>query len=81
MSILEIIAGVLLIFCSVVIVALVVAQQPQSGMGGALGGSNDMYSSMQSRSIDSRIANVTKYAGIAFFVIAIAVSVVEMFAK
>ena len=80
MSILEIITGVLLIICSVVIVALVVSQQPQNGMG-ALGGNNDMYSSMQSRSIDARIANVTKYAGVAFFALAIVVSVVEMFAK
>lgn len=80
MGIFEIIAGVLLIICSVIIIALVVAQQPQSGMG-ALGGANDMYSSMQSRSIDARIAKVTKYAGVAFFVVAILVSVVGIFAK
>ena len=80
MSILEIIAGILLVFCSIVIIALVVSQQPQNGMG-ALGGNNDMYNSMQSRSVDARIANVTKYAGIAFFVLAIAVSAVNVFAK
>lgn len=80
MGILEIIGGVLLILCSIVIVLLVTAQQPNNGMG-AISGGSDMFGNMQSRSADARIANVTKYAGVAFFVLAIAVSAINIFAK
>lgn len=79
MGILEIISGVLLIACSVVIILLVLAQQPSGGMG-AIGG-GDMFADMSSRSTDAKIAQVTKFAGIAFFVFAVAVSAINAFAK
>ena len=79
MGILEIISGVLLIACSVVIILLVLAQQPSGGMG-AIGG-GDMFADMGSRSTDAKIAQVTKIAGAAFFVLAIAVSAINVLAK
>ena len=79
MSILEVIAGFMLIFCGVVITLLVIAQQAQSGMG-TMGGM-DMYADMSSRSTDAKMAQVTKYAGIAFFALALAVSAISIFAK
>ena len=79
MGILEIISGVMLIACSVVITLLVLAQQPSGGMGAVAGG--DMFQNVSSRSQDAKIANVTKYAGIAFFVVAILVNAISAFAK
>ena len=79
MGILEIISGVMLIACSVVIVLLVLAQQPSGGMGAVAGG--DMFQNVSSRSQDAKIANVTKYAGAAFFVIAVLVNAINVFAK
>lgn len=79
MSILEIISGVLLIFCGIVIILLVVSQQPNGGMGAIAGGS-DMYASKLARSTDAGLARRTKYAGVAFFVIAVAVSAINIFA-
>ena len=79
MGILEIISGVMLIASSVVITLLVLAQQPSGGMGAVAGG--DMFQNMSSRSQDAKIANVTKYAGIVFFVVAILVNVISAVAK
>ncbi|MEG1863572.1 MAG: preprotein translocase subunit SecG [Oscillospiraceae bacterium] len=81
MNILEIISGVLLIVCSVVIILLVLAQEAKQGGMGALTGGGEAYSDMQSRSTDAKIAKVTKYAAIAFFVLTIAVSAISIFAK
>ena len=79
MGILEIISGVLLIACSVVITMLVLVQQGNNGMGALSGG--EMFADMSSRSTDAKIAQVTKYAGVAFFALAVAVSVVNAIAK
>ena len=67
----------MLIFCSVVIVMLVMAQEAQGGMGAVGGAMMDM----GSRSTDARIANVTKYAGVAFFVLAVVVNAINILAK
>lgn len=77
MGILEIITGVLLILCSVVIVMLVMAQEAQGGMGAVGGAMMDM----GSRSTDARIANVTKYVGAAFFALAVVVNAINILAK
>jgi protein translocase SecG subunit len=69
----------MLIACSVVITLLVLAQQPSGGMGAVAGG--DMFQNVSSRSQDAKIANVTKYAGIAFFVVAVLVNVINVVAK
>jgi len=78
MGILEIISGVLLLVCSLAIIMLVAAQQPNNNMG-AIGGGN-MFADMSSRSADAKMAKVTGYAGVAFFVIAIAVSALGLLA-
>ena len=81
MGILEIIAGVLLIVCSVVIVLLVLAQEAKTSGMTAIAGGSDVYGDMQSRTADAKIAKVTKFAGIAFFVLVILVSAFTAFAK
>ncbi len=79
MSILEIIVGVMLIVCSVVITMLVLSQQAQNGMGTVAGGS--MFNDISSRSTDAKIAKVTAYAGVALFVLAIAAGAISVLAK
>ena len=56
---------------------LVMAQEAQGGMGAVGGAMMDM----GSRSTDARIANVTKYAGVAFFVLAVVVNAINILAK
>ena len=81
MGILEIIAGVLLILCGVVIILLVMSQQAKTSGMSAMTGGSDVYGEMQSRTADAKLANLTKYAGIAFFVLAVAVSAIALLAK
>ena len=76
MGILEIIAGVLLILCCVVVALLVLAQNPKTSGMSAMTGGSDVYSDMQTRTADSKLAKLTKYAGVAFFVMVIAVSAI-----
>lgn len=78
MSILEIISGVILLVCCLAIILLVVAQQPNNSMG-AIGGGN-MFADVSSRSTDAKMAQVTQYAGIAFFAMAIVVSALGLLA-
>ncbi len=78
MSILEIISGILLILCGLCIGFLVLAQEPSNGGAGAIAGGADAYSAMQSRSTDAKIAQVTKYAGVAFFALAIIVNAISL---
>ena len=79
MGIFEIILGLRLLACGVFVILLVLAQQPNTGMG-ALGG-GEMFTDMRTRSRDARIAGVTKTAGIAFFAIAVLASAINLFIK
>lgn len=79
MGILEIIAGVLLIVCCVIVSMLVLAQQPKSNGMTAMTGGSDVYGDMQTRTADAKLAKLTKYAGIAFFVLVMAVSAISAF--
>ena len=76
MGSLEIIAGVLLILCCVVVALLVLAQNPKTSGMSAMTGGSEVYSDMQTRTADSKLAKLTKYAGVAFFVMVIAVSAI-----
>ena len=81
MGILEIIAGVLLIACSVVIIMLVMAQEAKTSGMTAMTGGSDVYGEMQSRTADAKLAKLTKYAAIAFVVLTVIVNVIALLAK
>ena len=81
MCILEIIAGVLLILCCVVVVLLVLSQNSKTSGMSAMTGGSDVYGDMQTRTADAKLAKLTKYAGVAFFVLIIAVSAIALLAK
>ncbi len=79
MGALQIVAGLRFAACGLIIIFLVLAQQPNNDLG-IMGGAA-AYQSMQRRSTDARIANTTRYAGAAFFVLAVLCGVVVLFAK
>ena len=81
MGILEIIAGVLLVACSVIIVLLVLAQEAKTSGMTAMTGGSDVYGEMQSRTADAKLAKLTKYAAIAFGVLTVIVNVIALLAK
>lgn len=77
MGILEIIAGVALIVCCVIVCLLVLAQQPKTNGMAAMTGGSDVYGDMQTRTADAKLAKLTKVAGIVFFVLVVAVSAIS----
>lgn len=81
MGILEIISGVLLIVISIVVVLLVLAQEAKSNGMSAMTGGSEVYGDMQSRTVDAKLARVTKYAAAAFIVLTVAVNAIVKFMK
>ena len=79
---LEIISGVLLIVCSVAIIVLVLFQESKgNGLSGAIAGGEMMGNEGRSRSSGAVLAKYTKYAAIAFFVLAIFACVISVYLK
>ena len=70
MSVIEIIGGIIIMLCAVVIVVAVLFQEGKGGGMNALSGANE--SSYLGKN-KSRTLQVTKYAGIAFVVVTLAV--------
>ena len=81
MGILEIVSGVLLIFCSIIVILLVLAQEAKTNGMSAMTGGSDVYADMQSRTNDARLAKVTKYAAAAFIILTVAVGAIVKFVK
>ena len=82
MSVMEIISGGLLIVASLVIVFMVLVQQPSgSGLSGAIGGGESLTSQTRTRTRDESLAKWTKVAAIVFFVVTLAVNLFGVFAK
>ena len=78
MSILEIIAGSLLIISCIMIVVIVTVQQPKgSGISGAImGGETQSSGNRRGKSNDAKLARLTRIFAIAFFVITFAVDII-----
>ncbi len=82
MGVLEIVGGVLLILCSLIIIVLVLFQESKgNGLSGAIAGGEMMGNEGRSRSSGAVLAKYTKYAAIAFFVLAILSSIVSVYLK
>lgn len=75
MSVLEIVFGVLLILCSIAIILMVLFQESKGrGLSGVIGGGEN---GENSRTPNALLAKLTRYAAIAFFVLAITVSIIS----
>ncbi len=74
---LEIIGGILLIISSILIIIVVTMQDSkQSGLSAMTGGSDSYLSKNKGKTLDSKLARVTKILAIVFFIMALAVNLI-----
>ncbi|MBC3516513.1 preprotein translocase subunit SecG [Neobittarella massiliensis] len=83
MNTVQIVAGVLLLISCLVIILMVIMQEPTSGMSNTIsGGSAQSYlGSSGGRTPDALLAKWTKIAGVAFFALTLLVGVFGIFSK
>ena len=82
MSALQIILGVLLIISSILIIVVVLQESRSSGLSGAIaGGAETFFGKNKGRTIEAKLAKWTKYISIAFFIIALAGTLLLFFIK
>lgn len=74
MTALQIVLGILFIIVSILLIVIVLMQQSrQANLSGAIqGGADSFLGKNKARGIDARLARITKYFGIAFFVLSLA---------
>lgn len=81
MSVLEIVAGILLILSSVIIVMLILIQESKDqGLTSAIGGgANDsFYEKNMGRTRDAKLSKVTKIFGIVLVIVTLAVNILAV---
>lgn len=78
MPILEIIIGVLVLLISIVVIGVILLQQGhRAGINGAISGAADTFlSKTKARTADAKLARMTKYIAIGFFVLVLAANVI-----
>lgn len=81
MSALEIVLGVFLILVSVILIAIVLMQKSrEGGLSGAIaGGSDTFFGKNKGRTNEARLAKITRYIAIVFFVLAFAATLLILF--
>lgn len=81
MSALEIVLGVFLILLSVLLIAIVLMQKSrEGGLSGAIaGGSDTFFGKNKGRTNEVRLAKMTRYIAIVFFVLAFAATLLILF--
>ena len=79
MNVIELILGIFVIIVSLIIIAIVLLQQGhRAGINGAISGGADTFlSKNKARTVDARLASITKFAAIFFFVLAIVANVIS----
>ncbi|MBP3271159.1 MAG: preprotein translocase subunit SecG, partial [Ruminococcus sp.] len=76
---LEIVAGIILILCSVIIILVVLAQDTKDdGLTSAIGGgyNESFYENNMSRTKDAKLSRFTKVAAALIFIITLAMNVI-----
>ena len=81
MSVLEIVLGVFMILLSVLLIAIVLMQKSrEGGLSGAIaGGSDTFFGKNKGRTNEARLAKMTRYIAIVFFVLAFAATLLILF--
>ncbi len=81
MSALEIILSILLIITSLVVIVIIMMQKSrEGGLSGAIaGGSDTFFGKNKGRTLEARLARITRYVAIVFFVLAIASTLLMLF--
>ena len=80
MSVLEYIIGAVVLLVSLIIVFVVIFQQGRrAGINGEISGGADTFlSKTKARTVDAKLARMTKYFAIAFFVLAIIANIIAI---
>lgn len=80
MEALEIVLGVLMILVCIVIIAVILLQQGhRSGVNGVISGAADTFlSKNKARTVNAKLASMTKYITIVFFVLALLANVIAL---
>lgn len=84
MSVIEIVAGVLLILASLVIILVVLVQESkEQGLTSAIGGGSNesFYGRNSRRTRDAKLSKFTRAAAIVFFVVTLAVNIISSIQK
>lgn len=84
MSTLEIVAGVVLIICSIVIILVVLAQESKDdGLTSAIGGgyNESFYEGNKSRTKDAKLSRFTKISATLIFIVTLAINVIANASK
>ncbi len=81
MTALQYVLGVVLIILAIILIVSVLLQESHSaGLSGAIsGGADTFFGKSKGKTIEQKLAKITKFVAIAFFVIALGVSVAFMF--
>ena len=76
----EIILGILMLLVSVVIIAIILLQQGhRAGVNGAIsGGAETFHSKNKARTVNAKLARLTKYIAIVFFVLALVANIISL---
>ena len=76
----EIILGILMLLVSIVIIAIILLQQGhRSGVNGVISGGADTFlSKNKARTVNAKLASITKYVAIVFFVLALIANVISL---
>ena len=78
MGVLEIILGVLVLIISIIVIGVVLLQQGhRAGINGAISGAADTFlSKTKARTADAKLARMTKFIAIGFFVLVLVANIV-----
>ncbi|MDO4607894.1 MAG: preprotein translocase subunit SecG [Clostridia bacterium] len=76
----EIILGIFMVLVSLVVIGIILLQQGRrSGVNGVISGAADTFlSKNKARTVNAKLASITKYAAILFFVLALVANIISM---
>ena len=77
---LEIALGIVMILVCIIIIAVILLQQGhRSGVNGVISGAADTFlSKNKARTVNAKLASITKYITILFFILALVASVIAL---
>lgn len=78
MTALEIIIGILVLLISIIVIGVVLLQQGhRAGINGAISGAADTFlSKTKARTADAKLARITKFIALAFFVLVLVANLI-----
>ena len=81
MTAIQYILGIILIILAVILIITVLLQESRSaGLSGAIsGGADTFFGKAKGKTIEQKLAKITQYIAVAFFVLALGVSIAFMF--